>query len=320
MVGLPRASARDVIFLWLELLCAVFVSLFTFVIVTPFTIWVALRGCFFGSAPKQFRSVLITGASGGIGKALAEAYAGPQVSMTLTGRRAKELEEAAERCRALGAVVEVAVCDVTDRDSIQAVVEAADRRCPLDLVVANAGVISDTEGFAGSCRVIDVNVQGALNTVLPAVPLMKERRVGQILFMSSLGAFAPPTNAYMMSYLASKAAVNQFAGGMRAALAPFSVGVTVATFGYVESEMTMDNLRHKGVDMPGLVSAKDACRKIQRGVALNTPMVVFPFWLYLITRTLGALPPVLRDWILPSMVENDPFAKVDRLYAHRTEK
>jgi len=317
LASIPYAGTGDVIFLWLELLCSVVISLVTFVISTPFIFWVALRGLFWGSTPKKFRGVLITGASGGIGKSLAEAYAGPGVTMTLTGRRAKELEESAKICRAQGAEVEIAVCDVTDRDRIQAVVEAADSRFPLDLIIANAGIISETEGFSGSRKVIDVNVQGALNTVLPAVPLMKERKNGQILFMSSLGAFAPPTNAYMMSYLASKAAVNQFAGGMRAALAPDYIGVTVATFGYVESEMTVgkDSLKDKGVDMPGLVTAKEACRKIQRGVALNSPMVMFPFWLYLITRVLGALPPVLRDWILPSLVDNDPFMKVDRLYA-----
>ena len=69
------------------------------------------------------------------------------------------------------------------------------------------------------------------------------RKTGQVLFMSSLGAYAPATNAFMMPYLASKAAINQFGGGLRTVMKKYNVGVSVACLGMVESELTMKQLQ-----------------------------------------------------------------------------
>lgn len=319
MAALPGGPRAGQVLLLLTELCILAVSaILTVCLAAPAILWqllaAAVRACS-RAPPRRFTSVLITGASGGIGRGLAVHYAAPGVRLVLVARRAEQLAAAAKECEDKGAEVVQCVGDVCDEPLMRRIIAEADAARGLDLVIANAGVIADREGFAGSSRVIDINVQGALHTVLPAIPRMRERRNGQIVFMSSLGSFAPPTNAYMMSYLASKAAINQFAGGMRAALGPHGVGVTVVTMGYVESEMTMSDLRPKGVDMPGLVSTADACQRIATGAAANDPVVFFPFWLYLITRVLGMLPGALRDMMLPLMVKNDPFCKVDALYA-----
>jgi len=86
------------------------------------------------------QSLLITGASSGIGEALARHYATPGVALALTGRDAARLAAAAAACRAAGAAVETATIDVTDRDGLRAWIERIDDAAPLDLVVANAGI------------------------------------------------------------------------------------------------------------------------------------------------------------------------------------
>src|SRR5262249_60577247 len=85
------------------------------------------------------RNILITGASSGIGEALATAYAGPGVSLALTGRDAGRLEAVAAACRQRGAAVQPAVIDVADREAMARWIEEIDRATPIDLVIANAG-------------------------------------------------------------------------------------------------------------------------------------------------------------------------------------
>src|SRR5258707_5933357 len=84
------------------------------------------------------RAILITGASGGIGGALARGYAASGVRLALTGRNAERLQACAEACRAAGAEVRSAVLDVVDTQALASWVESIDRACPLDLVIANA--------------------------------------------------------------------------------------------------------------------------------------------------------------------------------------
>ncbi|HRC27595.1 MAG TPA: SDR family NAD(P)-dependent oxidoreductase, partial [Alphaproteobacteria bacterium] len=95
------------------------------------------------SAPRH---ILITGASSGIGAALAVNYAAPGVRLVLGGRDARRLDEVAARCAAQGADVESSCVDVTDRPAMGAWITAADERGALDLVVANAGVSAGTGG------------------------------------------------------------------------------------------------------------------------------------------------------------------------------
>ncbi|HLO76421.1 MAG TPA: SDR family NAD(P)-dependent oxidoreductase, partial [Magnetospirillum sp.] len=89
-----------------------------------------------------FQSVAISGASGGIGAALAEACAAPGVTLSLAGRDGERLAGVAERCRARGADVHTDSFDITDPTAAKAWIDAADARRPLDLVIANAGVSS----------------------------------------------------------------------------------------------------------------------------------------------------------------------------------
>jgi len=235
------------------------------------------------------RSVLITGASSGIGEALAQAYAAPGVTLALGGRDAPRLEASATSCRARGASVSVATVDVTNAGTIAEWVRRADKAAPLDLVIANAGISAGT-GLGGESAeqtraIFGVNLDGVLNTVLPAIPLLQARRRGQIALMSSLAAFRGFPGA--PAYCASKAAVRVWGEGLRGTLAGDGIEVSVICPGFVESRMTAVNR----FPMPFLMSAERAAEIVRRGLARNQARIAFPLPIHAAAWALGVLPP-----------------------------
>ena len=124
-------------------------------------------------------SILITGASSGIGEALAHRYAASGVFLALSGRDKTRLDRVAGHCRNLGALVETKALDVTDQPAMETWIQSLDTRHPLELVFANAGVSADTSGLPETAdraqRVLDINIRGVINTVLPVLPYMVER-------------------------------------------------------------------------------------------------------------------------------------------------
>src|SRR5215470_15407353 len=151
------------------------------------------------------RHILITGASSGIGEALAQYYAGPETRLALGGRSLLRLKQVAAACRSRGATVAPKVIDVTDRSMMRDWIRAADAETPLDLVVANAGIGVD-EGFGRGSEslarpIFAVNLDGVLNTAYPAMERMVGRGRGQIAFMSSLAGYRglPDAPAYSAS-------------------------------------------------------------------------------------------------------------------------
>jgi short-subunit dehydrogenase len=237
------------------------------------------------------KSILITGASAGLGAALAEAYAAPGRVLALVARNPDRLSAVATRCRARGAEVFTRCLDVTDTDALAAWIGNFDQKQPLDLVIANAGVASTIppgmqgESWEDIRRVFDTNLYGTLATIHPAMMAMRARGRGQIALMSSLGAFVgmPISPAYN----ASKAAVKIYGEGLRGWLASQGVGVSVICPGFVQSEMSE---AYPG-PTPFLISAQRAAAIIQRGLARNRARIAFPFPLTLVMSILALLPP-----------------------------
>lgn len=242
------------------------------------------------------RSILITGASSGIGEALALAYARPGVFLALLGRDAVRLGTVAARCRQAGAEVDTATVDVTDAADLAACMTAVDSRQPLDLIVANAGISGGTarghESLDQARAIFAVNVDGVVNTVMPLIGPMTRRRRGQIAIMSSLASFRGFPGA--PAYCASKAAVRVWGEALRGDLAPHGVEVSVICPGFVVSRMTAANDFH----MPLLMPVERAARIIVRGLARNRSRIAFPWRLYAGSWLLAALPSVLADPIL----------------------
>lgn len=243
------------------------------------------------------KHILITGASSGIGAALAMAYAGPDVMLSLHGRDETRLSRIALSARGLGAKVFHRVGDVTMAASMAGFVRDAHRQQPIDLIIANAGVSAGSMGLEApeqTHRLFDVNVMGVLNTVQPAIPLMTKRGQGQIALMSSLASFRGFAGA--SAYCASKAAVRVYGEGLRAELAPHGVGVSVVCPGYIRTPMTAAN----SFPMPFLMTADKAAEIIKTRLPQNPARLAFPWPLYWGLRLLALMPQDILNRMMAS--------------------
>ena len=227
-------------------------------------------------APSS-RHILITGGSSGIGEALALAYAAPDVTLSLTGRNQNRLGAVCRTCRERGADAIGAILDVADAAAMAAWITERDNAMPLDLVIANAGMSGGTAGIEGgesgttARRILSVNINGVINTVLPAVTAMRPRRRGQIAIMSSLAGFRGiGTSA---AYGASKAAVRVWGESIRPALAAENIWVSVICPGFVRSRITdMNKFR-----MPFLMDGDKAAAIIKAGLERRRSRIAFPW-------------------------------------------
>jgi short-subunit dehydrogenase len=253
------------------------------------------------SSAHQPVSVLITGATGGIGGALAEIYAAEGATLFLQGRNVERLAEIAARCSARGAKVVTQILDLRDRAALLAWLGHVSGQRALDLVIVNAGVNANIDPTTGlepwldAEAVINVNLLAAMATVDAVLPAMRQRRSGQIALISSLAGYVGLP--LVPAYSASKAALKAYGDALRGALARDGVRLNVVMPGYVESAMCSAMPGPK----PFLWSAERAAVAIHAGLAANRARISFPFPLKLGTWWLSVLPADLAQWILRRM-------------------
>ncbi len=248
---------------------------------------------------KSPKSVLITGATSGIGEALALEYAAPGLTLALTGRDSARANAVAAACRERGAEAWAETVDAVDRPAMADFIARVHARHPLDLVIANAGISGGTGGRTEdgeqARRILSVNVDGVVNTVTPAVECMLAKsdmpnaRRGQIAIMSSLAGFRGFPGA--PAYCASKAAVKVWGEALRGELHKQNIGISVICPGYVRSRMTAKN----EFPMPFLMDTDRAARVIRRGLARNKARIAFPWPMYALVSFIAALPPFATD-------------------------
>lgn len=245
---------------------------------------------------KEPRSILITGASSGLGAALARAYANPDVTLFLGGRDEARLRATGEACAESGGSVRIAIADVADAQNCARWINDCDSHRPLDLVIANAGISAGTGGgdLRGEMpqtmgRILAVNVGGTLNTILPALARMRPRKRGQIAIMSSLAGFIGVRG--MGAYCASKAAQRLMGESLRLELAPEGIEVSVVCPGFVLTPMTEKNDFY----MPMLMGPDKAAGIVRRGLARNRARIAFPWPMYALTVLGSLLPAALTE-------------------------
>lgn len=241
--------------------------------------------------------VLITGASSGLGRALAEGCARPGAVLHLSGRDGARLEEAAAACRVRGAEVRPVVLDVRDAEAMAGWIGGAGR---LDLVIANAGVSAGTGGTTEPAeqtrRIFDINVTGVLNTALPAITAMAGQAPGadglrgRVAVVASIAAFVAAPGA--PAYCAAKAAVQRWAEALDASERRRGIRLHAVCPGYVRTPMTARN----AFAMPFLMDAEEAARRTLAGIARGRVRVAYPWPTYLGARVLGMMPIAARAW------------------------
>jgi len=244
-------------------------------------------------------NVLITGASSGLGAALARACAAPGATLHLSGRDAARLEATVLSCRQAGARVLPQVLDVRDEAAMAGWIGAAGR---LDLVIANAGIGTGTgegqEDAAAARVVFETNVTGVLNTVLSALRAMAGQQPavdgwrGHVAVVASIAAFVAAPSA--PAYNASKAAVQRWTEARAPSEAKRGIAMHCICPGFVRTPMTDAN----AFPMPWLMTPDEAARRSLEGIAAGRLRIVYPRRLYALARLVGALPPGWRNALL----------------------
>jgi short-subunit dehydrogenase len=238
------------------------------------------------------RRVFITGASTGIGAALARHYAGANTSIGLFARRGDLLEKLAS---SLPGRTEIYASDIADSAAIAAAARDFIARCGTpDLVIANAGISVGTHGdelqdVEKLQRVLSVNVTGLAATLAAFAPSMRAAGAGTLCGIASVAGFRGIPGAG--AYSASKAAAISWLEALRNELAGSGVSVVTICPGYIDTPMTRVNR----YPMPFLISSDEAAVRIARAIASNRRLAVIPWQMALVSLLLRALPGALYD-------------------------
>ena len=225
---------------------------------------------------KKFypKSILITGASSGIGKALVLGYAQKGTTLHLCGRDADRLEDVAQMCRKKGAKVFTYLFDTTDEKATQQAIQKAYQNAPMDLAIANAGVsggvLGTDETPVSTRQIMQTNVFGTLNTVLPAIEVMKKRG-GQIALVASLAGYRGMGSC--PAYSASKACVKAFGEALRGQNKYKNLRFTTICPGFIETPLTDKNRFY----MPFLMKADKASKIIRKRLEKSPALIAFPW-------------------------------------------
>jgi len=240
-------------------------------------------------------NILITGASSGIGEALALYYAQNGVqNLFICGRNEQRLNDVKERCEKFGTKVYAEILNVSEREKVKNWLEKSEQIAPLDIVFANAGVSTGEETPENIFNTFDINVSGTINTVTPAVEIFKNREdknVKTIVLTASIAGYhglpACP------SYSASKACIKAYGEALRPALKDYGINVCVVCPGFVKSRITDKNT----CPMPFFMPAEEAAKIIAKRVKKNVGLIAFPWPMRLAVWGLSILPNRVSDFI-----------------------
>lgn len=244
--------------------------------------------------------VLLTGASSGIGAALAVELARRGHDLSLIARRVDKLDEVAAQVRAQGRRAAVAPVDVTDRQAMETAIAALVAELgPVDIAIANAGAGGDTRATALDAEAVSamfrLNVDGVVHTFAPVLPAMAERGAGQIVAVASIAGHIGLSGAG--AYSATKAAVQTLMHAFSTELRPKGIAVTTVNPGFVRTPLTDKNR----FAMPLMWEVDRAARKIADGIERRRRVVEFPWQLSWLVRLGRALPAAWSEALIRAM-------------------
>lgn len=242
--------------------------------------------------------IFISGASRGIGRALAHQYAKPNIHLILIARDSKKLKEVSLECQDLGATTLYETIDLRETNKLVEFIKSVDSQTPIDLMIANAGIsttlkpnwLPETEEDRQAS--FEINFLGTLNTINPILQNMISRKKGQIAIMSSIaGMRGLPQSP---SYCATKGALRLYGQSLRSWLKPFNIKINVICPGYVATDMSQQLTGPK----PFLISSEKAAKIIKNGLKNNKACITFPWQLNSLMKLANLLPDRLVNTIL----------------------
>ena len=240
--------------------------------------------------------VFLTGASSGIGEALAIALAEKGATLGLLARREDLLNSLAEKCESVGGKARTFSCDVVDEQGVKAAVESLQNEFgKIDLLICNAGIGGAKHAkdltSADVRKVIEVNLMGAVNAVTAVLPKMLEQKSGHLVAISSLAGFRGlPRSA---SYTASKGAMTNFFESVRLDVQSLGVSVTIIQPGFIKTPLTSGRENK----MPFIMELEDSIPYFIRAIEKKKKFSAFPWQLATFVRLGRIFPAWLYDKI-----------------------
>ena len=240
--------------------------------------------------------ILVTGASSGLGQALAVRLAAPDRHISLWGRNKDRLQETETLCRAKGASTALVSLDIRELEMSRNTLASLDAEHPVDMAILSAGISSGTkpdgtlETAEDACRTLACDLVATVNLAGTLFACMGTRRHGHVVFISSIAALYPlPDSA---AYGAAKAGLAYYAKAMRARLRPLRISLVQP--GYVDTPMS----RRVAGPQPFRISAERAAALICDKLAAGRDDIIFPWPLALGMKLLTCLPSFLTDSFL----------------------
>jgi short-subunit dehydrogenase len=242
------------------------------------------------------KTVMITGASSGIGKGLAVEIGVRGGKVGLLARREEALNDIVSEIRARNGQAIAVATDVRDANAMkQAAERIGNEFGPIDVMIANAGIgVTDHAANLNPehvAEVMNINVLGAVNSVAAVLPEMAKRRSGQLVAISSLAGYRGLAKS--AAYCASKAALSSFFESLRIDLRQSGVTVTIIYPGFIKTPLTSG----RNAKMPYLMELDDAVKKIVSAIEKGKKVYAFPWQLATIVRSSLIMPPSVYDWI-----------------------
>jgi short-subunit dehydrogenase len=241
--------------------------------------------------------VFLTGASSGIGEALALAMAERGAALGLLARREELLKELAGKCERFGVEAKYYAVDVTDAQAVAVAAESLRKEFGrIDVLIANAGIggnNAETRNLNAEAvaKVININLLGAVNAVAAVLPSMLENKSGQLVAISSLaGIRGLPKSA---AYSASKAGMTAFFESVRLDVQNEGVAVTIIQPGFIKTPLTSG----RASKMPFLMELEDSIPHFLNAIEQRKKFAAFPWQLASFVRLAKIFPVWLYDRI-----------------------
>tara|TARA_B100001750_G_scaffold155364_1_gene124677 strand:- start:160 stop:918 length:759 start_codon:yes stop_codon:yes gene_type:complete len=242
------------------------------------------------------KRVFITGASSGIGKALAHAYAKQKCILGLSARREDILINVANECKDLGGTPFVYQLDVQKRNDCETVSERFKNDAGgIDCVIANAGVGGDDGLYSGSSKkinsILNTNILGVTNTLMPFIPAMKKQKTGTLVCISSVASFFPLP--YHGGYASSKIAIRMIFDSWRPTLQRYNIKTVSICPGFVDTPIVKGPARQ----FP-MKSVTDAAEKFVKVIDTGCSTYVYPWPYRPLIWIAHIVPEKLYNWLI----------------------